>query len=752
MADIGGASIKVGLNIADLKTGVDKAKGEFNKFNKSIQDNAAKIKAAGLKVTAFGAVVTGVMTAAVISTAKWGDELGKTATKTGVSTEKLSLLKHAVELSGGAFENLKNGLLKLGRNMSDMSEGTGEAKKAFEFLGISVQNADGSLRKSDEVLLDVADKLSVMEDQTKAAALAEELFGRAGKELIPLLKSGSAGINNMTQSAADLGLEFSTKASKASEEFNDNLLRLKSGMGGMVDTIVQRFLPTLVNLTDKMVIVLKDVIGWVKENAGLVQTIVSITAAVGAFAAVLGPVIIAIPALSAALAFLAANPIVLAIAAFVALTAAIVANWDTIMGATNTAVDAIGATFDMFGGMINSWIGGIQSTIDHAQILFLKANIEVSKAIGENTDEMLNTLINLEMRVQRNSEESAFTQKKTWGDYYRQRQEQRTALVATEKDGIADVEKAEVDSAVKVADVRELSAEQIIAAAEKARENQTERWGEAQREAAAFEDMMLGDFTNWKNEETNVLHEFEEKSKTSSENIANKNKSIFSGVSIDWKRHMDSMANATANMVLNNEISFKSFGSIVKGVFNDIKNTVIGNFRQMLQEYVTGFIKGMLTSTNGLMSSITSGLKGVVSAVTGGTSAAVSGGTTAAAGGGGALAGAAGMVATGGLALAGLGGAGFLLSKLLGSGHEKLGAEDMAHALTADERRMGAMQAEIAKSNAEIMGRSQGGNSLSLGGVNVNVNGNVDDADRFATMISDRVAQSVYQRVSFAES
>ena len=67
-------------------------------------------------------------------------------------------------------------------------KGTGPAADAFGRLGVSVTDANGKVRETDQVMLDLADKFQQMPDGTEKAALASQIFGeRLGSELIPML-------------------------------------------------------------------------------------------------------------------------------------------------------------------------------------------------------------------------------------------------------------------------------------------------------------------------------------------------------------------------------------------------------------------------------------------------------------------------------------------------------------------------------------------------------------------------------------
>ena len=71
------------------------------------------------------------------------------------------------------------------------------ASIAFKALGIDVRDASGNIRDTNAVFLDIADRFGRMQDGATKSALAMQVFGKSGAELIPLLNSGRDGLKGM---------------------------------------------------------------------------------------------------------------------------------------------------------------------------------------------------------------------------------------------------------------------------------------------------------------------------------------------------------------------------------------------------------------------------------------------------------------------------------------------------------------------------------------------------------------------------
>ena len=150
-------------------------------------------------------------------------------------------------------------------------------------------------------MLESADAFAAMENDTKAAALAQEVFGKAGTDLLPLLKLGREGIEGLTDQAGELGFVMSGETADASADFNDALNEMKSTMGGAVQQIGSALIPALNEIVDKITPVISGISKWVGENPKLVKTVAAISAiilgagglliAVGGILTIIGPVI-----------------------------------------------------------------------------------------------------------------------------------------------------------------------------------------------------------------------------------------------------------------------------------------------------------------------------------------------------------------------------------------------------------------------------------------------------------------------------
>lgn len=219
-------------NASDMASAMERVGVQFDR-------TITAIKAIGVIASA------GVFSAMVKSAIDAADAMAKASQATGVAIDTLSELTYAAQMSGVESDKLNTALIALSRNITDAASGTGAARDAFAALGISVTDTEGNIRSSADVLRDISQAFSGMEDGAQKTALAVDIFGRSGADLIPLLNGGADGLARMAEEARALGLVMDEDTSAAAERFNDALSRLSAVKRGLVMEIVRKMVPAM---------------------------------------------------------------------------------------------------------------------------------------------------------------------------------------------------------------------------------------------------------------------------------------------------------------------------------------------------------------------------------------------------------------------------------------------------------------------------------------------------------------------------
>lgn len=223
----------------DMKRATDVVEGAMAKMQKAAGLAAGALAAigVGLSVSAFSGWIRSAIDAA--------DAMSKLSQKTGVAVKDVAGLQLAYQQSGLGADMFEKTMARMSRTMA-------EGNKAFAAMGVQVRDTSGQLRPMKDVLGDVADKFSGYEDGAAKAALAQEIFGKAGADMIPLLNSGSEALAEMDEWAQKLGLTLDDETATKAEEFNDTLDLMGMGLSGVGRQIAAQMLPTLTSLAGEL--------------------------------------------------------------------------------------------------------------------------------------------------------------------------------------------------------------------------------------------------------------------------------------------------------------------------------------------------------------------------------------------------------------------------------------------------------------------------------------------------------------------
>ncbi len=319
---------------------------------------------------AMGAAAAAVGTTIAVLTqqsADYTDKLGKMAQQIGMTTEQLSSYSLAASLSDISTEEFGKSVSLLSRKMVDAASGNEEAAKSFAQLGISVKNANGSLKTSDQVLEEIADGFAGAQNSATKTALAMDLMGRSGASMIPLLNGGSKEIRNIREEAQRMGLVFSNDAFKAAEQFNDAQTRISQSLIGLRQQLTASIID-IVNQSgafDAVSAAIQKVTQWWMDlDASTRETATKIALATVAFIAVAGAiaaVAVILPVVTAGFIAMwtAAGPITLIVAAVAGLAAAMViltaSQKDSLKIANQqkTALAGVAATYEELSGKVD---------------------------------------------------------------------------------------------------------------------------------------------------------------------------------------------------------------------------------------------------------------------------------------------------------------------------------------------------------------------------------------------------------------
>jgi len=293
------------LTIKAQVTGENQIKG----LNNALGKTATQAKAASNAFSGFkgrGALVPAAAIAGVTALAKGAidtaDNLNDLSQRTGVAVESLSRFGAAAEDSGSSVDEVAKAMGRLARGIVDPASATSEA---LQKIGVATRDARGSILPLDQIMLAVSDKFAKLPDGAEKTALAMELFGKSGANLIPMLDQGSAALS---QYAATIDTEMA----QAADQFNDSLNNIARSIAGPFNEAVTALLPLITSIAEGLATLIRDlmpvlqpmiekavagiiqIVEAIKQMPpGLQQIVVGVTAVVGVFV-LLAPTILTI--------------------------------------------------------------------------------------------------------------------------------------------------------------------------------------------------------------------------------------------------------------------------------------------------------------------------------------------------------------------------------------------------------------------------------------------------------------------------
>jgi hypothetical protein len=232
-------TLQIGASISGLQSGLNSAKNAVSKFGAGI-----KSAISGVGGTIAGLVGVGSLIAFGKAAIDSADQVADGSKRIGVSAEQYQKLRYAAEQSGAGIESIEAGFKKMSSTVTDANSGNQTAIATINSLGVSMDELAG--KSPNEIFEIMADALSQVSDSTKQASLAQDIFGKGGMSLIPLLGT----YKELGQEIQNAGGIMSNEAVAAADAFNDSMNKLgttlkavvvNSGLAEYLKTISEEF-------------------------------------------------------------------------------------------------------------------------------------------------------------------------------------------------------------------------------------------------------------------------------------------------------------------------------------------------------------------------------------------------------------------------------------------------------------------------------------------------------------------------------
>jgi len=247
--------------------------------------------------------------------------------KTGVSVEALSRFSKAAKVSGTDVEGVTKAMIKLSKGLVEAKNGQGQAGEALKSMGISAVDASGKLKDTDQIMLEISNKFKAMPNGAEKTAIALQLFGRAGADMIPMLNMGGEAIGKFGA--------MTTQYAKDAKAGEVAMVTLQGKVGMLGGKLAVVLLPSITAITESLV----KLLDGFNALPGPMQGIIVAAGLLAVSFVALAPAITALAALGPVIAGLKIG--------------ATIAGWAAVAGPAITAITA------MFSGLVAFLTGTI---------------------------------------------------------------------------------------------------------------------------------------------------------------------------------------------------------------------------------------------------------------------------------------------------------------------------------------------------------------------------------------------------------
>lgn len=352
----------------------------LGKVSTAFKDIGNKATAAGQAMQGLsmaGAAVVASMGAMTYKSAQLADDINTMSKKYSISTGELQKYSLAAEQVDVSVDTIAKSHVKLEKNMMSAAQGSKTQAEAFDKLGVSYQNTDGSLRDGDAVWQDVISALGKMENETERDAIAMQLMGKSAADLNPLIEDNGETYKRVSDLFAKYNLDFIDQETlDRANEFNDDIDDIKS-IGTLAFTMLgSQLAGYLEPALEKVVELVGRFAEWL---SGLNPAVLAVIGAVAGVVAVLGPALIVIGKIAFAISSITglmstlgvslgaiAGPVGIAIAVIAALVAVgvlLYKNWDTIKAKALELWNNLKTTFEGIKTSVVTVWNNIKTTI-----------------------------------------------------------------------------------------------------------------------------------------------------------------------------------------------------------------------------------------------------------------------------------------------------------------------------------------------------------------------------------------------------
>lgn len=280
---------RINANMERMQAPVKNLQRSFDRFSQlagmnRLNEGFSRVRASAtstFRVMGQIAPVLGTITSAAsiagmarLSTnwANFGSNLQSTSQRLGMSVSGLQGWQNGARLAGVSAETLTSSMTSLQDKIWNARGGRDpEFLANMNAMHIAINNADGSARKAEDVLGDLANRIQGIKNPAAQAKVAVAALGGAGEAMLPFLRESSAGMARYRQDALKYGV-MNEAGANAANRLRMAQARMTMSVEGFGNSLAQSIEPVLTPIIENMARWIAVNRGWISQNiAGYVQ-------------------------------------------------------------------------------------------------------------------------------------------------------------------------------------------------------------------------------------------------------------------------------------------------------------------------------------------------------------------------------------------------------------------------------------------------------------------------------------------------
>jgi hypothetical protein len=194
-----------------------------------------------------GALVGAVMIRGIKSAADLGGKISDLSAQTGIAAGEIMVMQRALQDNGIAGDKVGTIINKMQKAIFDAGQGIGTALPALEELGLNL--SDLSKMSPEKQFEAIQRSISAIEDPTRRAGLAMQIFGKSGGELLTLFADGKAFDN--AGKFVGVQAEIMNRSAVLFDAISDKLGRVPDKLQGFFVGFLEPVADTINGLLDK---------------------------------------------------------------------------------------------------------------------------------------------------------------------------------------------------------------------------------------------------------------------------------------------------------------------------------------------------------------------------------------------------------------------------------------------------------------------------------------------------------------------